>query len=155
MPLAQEIRAQEATDLIATDSAESAALQHFKPLIVPRHPQRFNEVQMLAESQGLSVSRRSGWSAAGPFCSSDAMQADVALLCGGFAPPGGQNLIDAAACGCPVAKAALAGLAFAARNRGATEETLAALKAIFSALHNQICAPSRSRESARTDSSRP
>ena len=120
MPLAQAIRAQAATDLIATDSAESAALQHFKPLIVPRHPQRFNEVQVLAESQGLSVSRRSRWPDAGPFESSEAMQADVwlgdslgemalyyglgsvALLGGSFAPLGGQNLVEAAACGCPV-----------------------------------------------------
>ena len=191
VPLAQVIRAQEATDLIATDSAEGAAPRRFKPLIVPRHPQRFNEVQALAESRGLSVSRRSSWPAAGPFESSEAMQADVwlgdslgemalyyglssvALLGGSFAPLGGQNLIEAAACGCPVvmgphtfnfleaaelaeaegaalrvadmgegvqaalrlvndsaalAKAAHAGLAFAARNRGATDRTLAALK---------------------------
>ncbi len=123
MPLAPVIRAQVATDLIADDSTESAASQHFKPLIVPRHPQRFNEVQMLAESQGLSVSRRSSWPAAGAFESSEAMQADVwlgdslgemalyyglssvALLGGSFAPLGGQNLIEAAACGCPVVMA--------------------------------------------------
>ena len=191
VPLAPVKRAQAATNLIADDSTESAALQHFKPLIVPRHPQRFNEVQLLAESQGLSVSRRSSWPDAGPFGSSDAMQADVwlgdslgemalyyglgsvALLGGSFAPLGGQNLIEAAACGCPVvmgphtfnfleaaelaeaegaairvadmregvqsttalvnepralAKMADAGLAFAERNRGATERTLAALR---------------------------
>ena len=87
---------------------------------MPRHPQRFNEVQVLAESQGLSVSRRSRWPDAGPFESSEAMQADVwlgdslgemalyyglgsvALLGGSFAPLGGQNLVEAAACGCPV-----------------------------------------------------
>ena len=191
VPIAPVIRAQEATNLIADDSAESAASQHFKPLIVPRHPQRFDEVQALAESQGLRVSRRSSWPAAGPFESSEAMQADVwlgdtlgemalyyglssvALLGGSFAPLGGQNLIEAAACGCPVvmgphtfnfseaaelaeaegaairvadmregvqsaialvnepralAKVAGAGLAFAARNRGATKRTLAALR---------------------------
>ena len=194
MPLAQVIRAQAATDLIADDFAELAAQRRFKPLIVPSHPQRFDEVQMLAESQGLSVSRRSRWPAAGPFESRDAMQADVwlgdslgemalyyglgsvALLGGSFAPLGGQNLIEAAACGCPVvmgphtfnfleaaelaeaegaalrvadvregvqaalrlvndsaalAKAAHASLAFAARNRGATDRTLAALKPFF------------------------
>ena len=191
VPLAPVNRAQAATYSIADDSTERAAPQHFKPLIVPRHPQRFDEVQTLAESQGLRVSRRSGWPAAGPFESSEAMQADVwlgdslgemalyyglssvALLGGSFAPLGGQNLIEAAACGCPVvmgphtfnfleaaelaeaegaalrvadmgeavrcaiglvnepralAKAADAGLAFAARNRGATERTLAALR---------------------------
>ena len=191
VPIAPLNRAQAATDLIATDPIESATSQRFKPLIVPRHPQRFDEVQALAESRGLRVSRRSSWPAAGPFESSEAMQADVwlgdslgemalyyglgsvALLGGSFAPLGGQNLIEAAACGCPVvmgphtfnfleaaelaeaegaairvadmregvqsatalvneprelAKAAHAGLTFAARNRGATERTLAALR---------------------------
>ena len=192
MPLAQVIRAQAATYLIATDSAEIATPKPFKPLIVPRHPQRFDEVQALVEAQGLRVSRRSSWPAAGPFESSGAMQADVwlgdslgemalyyafsdlALLGGSLAPLRGQNLIEAAACGCPVvmgpqtfnfleaaelaeaggaalrvgdvgeavrsaigllgeprglATAAHAGLAFGARNRGATQKTLAALKA--------------------------
>ena len=191
VPVAPVIRAQAATDLIATDSAEGAAQRRFKPLIVPRHPQRFNEVQALAEAHGLRVSRRSSWPAAGPAANVEAMQADVwlgdtlgemalyyafsdvALLGGSFAPLGGQNLIEAAACGCPVvmgphtfnfleaaelaaaegaairvadmgegvdaaislvneprarAKMADAGLAFAARNRGATERTLVALR---------------------------
>ena len=88
-------------------------------LIVPRHPQRFAEVAALAEQQGLRVSRRSAWSD-GPAHSEEALQADVwlgdslgemalyyamsdaALLGGSFAPVGGQNLIEAAACGCPV-----------------------------------------------------
>ncbi len=94
----------------------------FKLLIVPRHPQRFDEVEALALQYGLSVSRRSGWTdpAAGPTRSEEAMHADVwlgdslgemalyygmsdvALLGGSFAPLGGQNLIEAAACGCPV-----------------------------------------------------
>ena len=91
----------------------------FKVLIVPRHPQRFDDVQALAVQYGLSVSRRSSWGA-GPASSDDAMQADVwlgdslgemalyytlsdvALLGGSFAPLGGQNLIEAAACACPV-----------------------------------------------------
>jgi len=82
-------------------------------LLVPRHPQRFDEVAALAAQAGFSVSRRSAWDA-GP------QPADVwigdsigemplyyglagaALLGGSFAPMGGQNLIEAAACGCPV-----------------------------------------------------
>jgi 3-deoxy-D-manno-octulosonic-acid transferase len=97
----------------------NSGLDRFKVLIVPRHPQRFDDVQALAEQHGLRVSRRSAW-AAGPAESSEAMQADVwlgdslgemalyyglsdvALLGGSFAPLGGQNLIEAAACGCPV-----------------------------------------------------
>ncbi|MES2189543.1 MAG: 3-deoxy-D-manno-octulosonic acid transferase [Pseudomonadota bacterium] len=88
-------------------------------LVVPRHPQRFDEVQALAESQGLNVSRRSGWTA-GPADDEGAQGADVwlgdslgemalyyamsdvALLGGSFEALGGQNLIEAAACGCPV-----------------------------------------------------
>ena len=82
-------------------------------LIVPRHPQRFDEVHQLLLQAGLTVSRRSAW-AAGPDAADvwlgDSMGemalyyglADVALLGGSFAPLGGQNLIEAAACGCPV-----------------------------------------------------
>lgn len=112
--VAKEVRAQAATDNIASKGPKS-----FKVLIVPRHPQRFIDVQTLAERHGFRVSRRSAWSA-GPAESMEAMQADVwlgdslgemalyyalsdvALLGGSFAPLGGQNLIEAAACGCPV-----------------------------------------------------
>lgn len=87
-------------------------------LLVPRHPQRFDQVAALAAQAGLSVSRRSAWGAAGP--DKQALQADLwlgdtlgemplyygfsdaALLGGSFAPLGGQNLIEAAACACPV-----------------------------------------------------
>jgi len=103
----------------ATDNIASKGPKSVKALIVPRHPQRFNDVQALAVRHGFRVSRRSAW-AAGPAESSEAMQADVwlgdslgemalyyalsdvALLGGSFAPLGGQNLIEAAACGCPV-----------------------------------------------------
>lgn len=87
-------------------------------LLVPRHPQRFDEVAGLASQSGLSVSRRSAWGDSGPHA--QALEADlwlgdslgemplyyglsdVALLGGSFAPLGGQNLIEAAGCGCPV-----------------------------------------------------
>jgi 3-deoxy-D-manno-octulosonic-acid transferase len=82
-------------------------------LIVPRHPQRFDEVAALAVEAGLEVSRRSGWGQfpqAAQVWIGDSLgemalyygMADVALLGGSFAPLGGQNLIEAAACGCPV-----------------------------------------------------
>ena len=83
-------------------------------LVVPRHPQRFDAVVALAEAQGLRVARRSTWGAAPPADADlwvgDSLGemalyyglADVALLGGSFAPLGGQNLIEAAACGCPV-----------------------------------------------------
>ena len=82
-------------------------------LIVPRHPQRFDEVARLAADAGFTVSRRSAWDAApqaGQVWIGDSLGemalyyglAHVALLGGSFAPLGGQNLIEAAACGCPV-----------------------------------------------------
>lgn len=86
-------------------------------VVVPRHPQRFDEVAALLAAAGLRVRRRSEWTDTPP---DDAFTADawlgdsmgemplyyglggVALLGGSFAPLGGQNLIEAAACGCPV-----------------------------------------------------
>ena len=192
MPLTQEEPARAAINLLAIDRAEMKS-PRVRLLIVPRHPQRFDDVEALVRQQGLTVSRRSGWPAGsgGLADSIEALQADVwlgdslgemalyyafsdvALLGGSFAPLGGQNLIEAAACGCPVimgphtfnfteaaelaeaegaarrvadmpsgvqaalalvndmparAGAVAAGLAFAARNRGATNRTLTALK---------------------------
>ena len=101
----------------ATGTGTATATTAMQWLIVPRHPQRFDEVAALVAKHGLSVSRRSAWG------TGDAAQpqqadvwigdslgemalyyglADVALLGGSFASLGGQNLIEAAACGCPV-----------------------------------------------------
>ncbi len=86
-------------------------------LLVPRHPQRFDEVAALVRSAGWNPLRRSGWGAATAPAAGEVdvilgdslgempayyAAADVALLGGSFAPLGGQNLIEAAACGCPV-----------------------------------------------------
>ena len=95
-----------------------AQMQSVQWLIVPRHPQRFDEVAALFESAGYTVARRSAWGASadalaqtqadillGDSVGEMAMYfalADAALLGGSFAPLGGQNLIEAAACGCPV-----------------------------------------------------
>jgi 3-deoxy-D-manno-octulosonic-acid transferase len=101
----------------ALGAAESR-VNHIQWLIVPRHPQRFDEVAALAQTRGFQVLRRSAWPD-GPPARTDAAPvlwlgdslgemalyyslADVALLGGSFAPLGGQNLIEAAACGCPV-----------------------------------------------------
>jgi 3-deoxy-D-manno-octulosonic-acid transferase len=81
-------------------------------MIVPRHPQRFDEVAALVESHGFAVARRSaaGAPAETEIWLGDSLGemalyyglADAALLGGSFEPLGGQNLIEAAACGCPV-----------------------------------------------------
>lgn len=83
-------------------------------LVVPRHPQRFDEVARLLAATGRPWSRRSSWRD-GPDRSAelwlgDSLRemplyyglADLALLGGSFEPLGGQNLIEAAACGCPL-----------------------------------------------------
>ena len=88
-------------------------------LVVPRHPQRFDEVAQMVEQRGWQVSRRSQWTD-GPDAAHEADVntvwlgdslgemalyyglADAALLGGSFEPLGGQNLIEATACGCPV-----------------------------------------------------
>jgi 3-deoxy-D-manno-octulosonic-acid transferase len=86
-------------------------------LLVPRHPQRFDEVAQMIAAAGFAVARRSAWGEAldpaqarADVWLGDSMGemplyyscADVALLGGSFAPLGGQNLIEAAACGCPI-----------------------------------------------------
>lgn len=92
-------------------------------VVVPRHPQRFDEVAALVQAAGLTLVRRSGLGdapaagLAGPAGAAGADVwlgdslgemalyyglADVALLGGSFEPLGGQNLIEAAACGCPM-----------------------------------------------------
>ncbi|MEN9539601.1 MAG: hypothetical protein RLZZ126_1836 [Pseudomonadota bacterium] len=89
-------------------------------ILVPRHPQRFDEVERLLKAHGYGVIRRSDWGGAeaealpvpqpqtlwlGDSMGEMALYyglADAALLGGSFATLGGQNLIEAAACGCPV-----------------------------------------------------
>lgn len=111
--VALSTRAQPAPEKRA-DGEPTPADADFQILIVPRHPQRFDEVQALVEKHGLTVARRSGWNGAPPAAADvwlgDSLGemalyyalSDVALLGGSFAPLGGQNLIEAAACGCPV-----------------------------------------------------
>ena len=82
-------------------------------MIVSRRPQRFDEMATLIESMGFACARRStadGTPRANEIWLGDSLGemalyyglADVALLGGSFEPLGGQNLIEAAACACPV-----------------------------------------------------
>jgi len=81
-------------------------------VVVPRHPQRFDEVATLLAAAGLSFARRSrGESAVGKnVLLGDTMgempvyyaAADVAVIGGTLLPYGGQNLIEACAIGVPV-----------------------------------------------------
>jgi 3-deoxy-D-manno-octulosonic-acid transferase len=81
-------------------------------VLVPRHPQRFAEVADLLAARGLVCRRRSEglptadtriWlgDSMGEMAAYFAL-ADLAFVGGSLLPLGGQNLIEAAACGCPV-----------------------------------------------------
>jgi 3-deoxy-D-manno-octulosonic-acid transferase len=84
-------------------------------VIVPRHPQRFDEVARLIEARGLRMQRRSLLNGASVATDThillgDSMgemfayyaACDIAFIGGSLLPLGGQNLIEAAACGKPV-----------------------------------------------------
>ncbi|WEY39483.1 lipid IV(A) 3-deoxy-D-manno-octulosonic acid transferase [Paraburkholderia sp. SUR17] len=95
-------------------------------ILVPRHPQRFDEVAALVERKGLRAVRRSAWApaAAAAAASTDVpplpadvsvvlgdsmgemgayyAAADIAFIGGSLLPFGGQNLIEACAIGVPV-----------------------------------------------------
>lgn len=86
----------------------------FLLMIVPRHPQRFSEVAALFEGQGLRVVRKSQLGDTLPedvqVLVGDSMgemvafytACDFAFIGGSLLPLGGQNLIEACACGKPV-----------------------------------------------------
>lgn len=127
-------------------------------LFVPRHPQRFEAVVSLLREAGATVWRRTQWDDPAPRAAAgqsgdvvllgDSMgemalyyaMADAALIGGSLLPLGGQNLIEAGACGCPVvlgphmfnfaAAAADACAAGAARGVGDADEALEALAGI-------------------------
>lgn len=98
---------------------------HALLILVPRHPQRFDEVAALAAREGQAVVRRSALWAAGAAAAGQAhaalaadttvllgdsmgelgayyAAADVAFIGGSLLPLGGQNLIEACAVGVPV-----------------------------------------------------
>jgi len=109
--LASSREGEEALWLQAVQQRQEA--KELQWLIVPRHPQRVDEVERLCRVAGFTVARRSQWQDLplqadvwlGDSMGEMAMYyslAHVALLGGSFAPLGGQNLIEAAACACPI-----------------------------------------------------
>ena len=82
-------------------------------VIVPRHPQRFDEVARLVTERGIAMQRRSddaAVAAATRVLVGDSMgemfafyaSADIAFIGGSLLDFGSQNLIEAAACGTPI-----------------------------------------------------
>ena len=112
--------------LLQAAQTPGSSAQAAQWLIVPRHPQRFDEVAGIITRYGFQASRRSTWGDALPLTDATAAAgqthatptiwlgdslgemalyyglADMALLGGSFERFGGQNLIEAAACACPV-----------------------------------------------------
>jgi len=101
------------------DGEEAAILQAWRRqpggallVIVPRHPQRFQDVATLCTGMGFSCRRRSAglpdadtdiWlgDSMGEMAAYYAL-ADLAYIGGSLLPLGGQNLIEAAAAACPI-----------------------------------------------------
>lgn len=101
------------------DGEEAAILEAWRThgsdallVVVPRHPQRFAEVAALAARRGFVCQQRSTGlpQADTQIWIGDSMGemaayytlADLAFIGGSLLPLGGQNLIEAAAAGCPV-----------------------------------------------------
>ncbi|MCB5185903.1 lipid IV(A) 3-deoxy-D-manno-octulosonic acid transferase [Methylobacillus gramineus] len=96
------------------DAVAAAEIPHLLTVIVPRHPQRFDEVAQLLNRRGIHFLRRSRLEQALPesvnVVLGDSMgemfayyaACDVALIGGSLQPLGGQNLIEASAMSKPV-----------------------------------------------------
>jgi 3-deoxy-D-manno-octulosonic-acid transferase len=100
---------EEAAFLSAFTTFPEGARNSVQWLIVPRHPQRFDEVADLIEAAGFAVSRRHGWTDNSIWLGDSVGEmafyyglSSAALLGGSFEPLGGQNLIESLACGCPI-----------------------------------------------------
>ena len=103
----------EGEETLILDALKKANVPGLLLVLVPRHPQRFDKVAALLDERGLSFCRRSEgamptsetqiWlgDSMGEMAAYFAV-ADLALIGGSLLPFGGQNLIEAAACACPV-----------------------------------------------------
>ena len=112
--LAASTREGEEALILAAHRALCALLPDQHPLLVlvPRHPQRFNDIATLILREGFQLARRSDGlpRAETDVWLGDSMGemvayyslADVAVIGGTLLPFGGQNLIEAAACGTPL-----------------------------------------------------
>ena len=100
-------------ELLLLDVLEKIQTPNALAVIVPRHPQRFNEVAELLKARKIPFQRRSDNAAINPNTKvvlGDSMgemfayfaASDVAFIGGSLLPLGGQNLIEACAVGTPV-----------------------------------------------------
>ena len=102
----------EGEELLVLEAWRQADLGPALLVLVPRHPQRFEQVAALLAEQGLRYTRRSDrlptsetqvWlgDSMGEMAAYYRL-ANIAFIGGSLLPLGGQNLIEAAACACPV-----------------------------------------------------
>lgn len=104
----------EGEEAIILDALAAINIANLLTVIVPRHPQRFNEVEALLQQRGLHYQKRSSLLQAVDdktnYILGDSMgelfsyyaACDLALIGGSLLPFGGQNLIEAAVMGKPV-----------------------------------------------------
>ena len=106
----------EGEERLLLDAMASTSLpDNLLVLIVPRHPQRFDEVADLIAAHGFPWVRRSAWDtpavpAEVTIVLGDSMgemfayyaASDIAFIGGSLLPLGGQNLVEALSCGKPV-----------------------------------------------------
>jgi 3-deoxy-D-manno-octulosonic-acid transferase len=106
----------EGEEALILDALKSVDLKATLLLIVPRHPQRFDEVAQMIRERGYSSVRRSAFDESEPLPQDiqivlgDSMgemfayyaACDLAYIGGSLLPLGGQNLIEACALGKPV-----------------------------------------------------
>lgn len=114
-PVVAVASTREGEDAPFIDAIKRRATQAGAPLflLIPRHPQRFEDAARRLSDSGLDYVRRSS----GALPTADTVvllgdtlgemaffyaAADVAIVAGSFAPLGGQNLIEACAAGVPV-----------------------------------------------------
>jgi len=109
----------EGEEELILDAADAAAVPGLLVVVVPRHPQRFDEVAKQIAARGLELQRRSGLGAnPEPGAVAESTQvvlgdtlgelfayygsADLAFVGGSLVDWGGHNLIEACAAGVPV-----------------------------------------------------
>lgn len=112
-PILLAASTREGEEALVLDAFEQIDIAGMLLVIVPRHPQRFDEVARLLDARGLKWQRRSTAepvSADTRIVLGDSMgemfayygACDVAFIGGSLLPLGGQNLIEACAMGKPV-----------------------------------------------------
>lgn len=112
-PLFLAASTREGEEALVLDAVVAAAVPGLLTVLVPRHPQRFDEVAALLQKRGIRYRRRSEHGPVGAECQAllgDSMgemfayygACDLAFIGGSLLPLGGQNLIEACALGKPV-----------------------------------------------------